>query len=286
MAPSWDEKIAARFARAAATAAARRFSYTSPLSWEFGGFSQHGEDGIIDTLCGLVSNPDRFFVEIGSSDGVENCSSWLALARKYSGIMIEGNEESVRRCRQLLRGRAWSVDVMCMMVDAENAPVIAKACPSPTPDFLALDIDGLDYHVMSALLGSGLRPKIISVEYNSVFGPDQCVTVPNSAPISRWDAHKSGLYYGASVGAWRKLLEPTGYRFVTVDSCGVNAFFVECSSFDEGFLNALDGLAFRDNQTDRNGATAPSPEADGFNTPRRSWTTQFPLIAHLPLVQV
>jgi hypothetical protein len=73
-----EERVAARFARAAATAAARNFVLTNPLSWEFGGFSQHGEDGIIDTLCGMIQSPDRFFLEIGSADASKTpARGWL-----------------------------------------------------------------------------------------------------------------------------------------------------------------------------------------------------------------
>jgi hypothetical protein len=200
--------------------------------------------------------------------------------------MIEGDQGLSARCEQLMRGRAWSVEVCCMMVTSENAAQLAGACPTLTPDFLSLDIDGIDFFVLKALVNAGLRPKVISVEYNSVFGPTRCVSVPDSPPVSRWKVHSSGLYYGASVGAWRRLLEPIGYHFVTVDSSGVNAFFALRTSFDEGFLAALRGLEFRDNQTDRNAATRPIRTSSGFTVPPRSWESQLPLISGLPLVDV
>ena len=65
-------------ARAAATSSLRKIDYTNPISWEFSGFSQSGGDGIIDVLIGKLLNPNRYFIEIGSNDGIENNTAWLA----------------------------------------------------------------------------------------------------------------------------------------------------------------------------------------------------------------
>ena len=50
--------------RGAAGAAVRVLDPLVPITWEFGGFSQHGEDGIIDHLCSQMLAPNRFFFEI------------------------------------------------------------------------------------------------------------------------------------------------------------------------------------------------------------------------------
>jgi hypothetical protein len=47
-------KMQLAFARAAATAGIRVIDPANPESWEFSGFSQHGEDGIIDYLIGQM----------------------------------------------------------------------------------------------------------------------------------------------------------------------------------------------------------------------------------------
>ena len=57
-------RIAMALARAAAGIALRRVDPTRPSSWEFAGFSQNGEDGIIDYLCDRLVKPDRYFIEI------------------------------------------------------------------------------------------------------------------------------------------------------------------------------------------------------------------------------
>jgi len=80
-------------ARAAATAAVRSIDRLDPETWEFSGFSQHGEVGIIDYLSSKMESRNAFFVEIGAADGLENCTAWLAVAQSYGGLMVEGSTQ-------------------------------------------------------------------------------------------------------------------------------------------------------------------------------------------------
>jgi hypothetical protein len=59
-------------------------------------------------------------------------------------------------------------------------------------------------------------------------------------------AHPTQLYYGVSIAGWRAGLERYGYRFVTVEQNGVNAFFVDPRHFEPCFLVA------RGNQESKN----------------------------------
>ena len=79
------QRINMALSRGAATSALRSIDLSDPDTWEFSGFSQSGEDGIIDVLCRNIKNPNRYFVEIGASDGLENNTTWLALARRWNG---------------------------------------------------------------------------------------------------------------------------------------------------------------------------------------------------------
>ena len=104
-------------ARASATSNLRQIYETNPSSWEFSGFSQNGEDGIIDFLCKKVINPNRYFVEIGSADGTENNTSFLALAKKYSGLMVDGDKEKILLARDLLSNQAHNVEFLNLFMD-------------------------------------------------------------------------------------------------------------------------------------------------------------------------
>jgi hypothetical protein len=97
-------------------------------------------------------------------------------------------------------------------------------------------------------MDGGFRPKIFVVEYNSVFGPEKSLTVEYQEDFSFTSAHPTQLYYGVSISAWRKFFESHGYRFITVDRNGVNAFFVDPSHFEQEFLDAVIPLEFTENR--------------------------------------
>jgi hypothetical protein len=282
-------RIQAAFARAAATKA-RTIDLADPATWEFAGFSQHGEDGIVDHLCTVMAAPNQTFVEIGAADGLENCSAWLALARSYGGLMVEGDPTLAATAREVYEGqyrRSWNVFPRQAFVTTESLPGLLRMCPCPDPDVFSLDIDGIDYWIASKVLELGYRPRICVVEFNSAFGPERPVTVPYRPNFARWSAHVSGLYYGVSIAAYRRLFEGHGYQFVTVERSGTNAFFVDPAHFPEGFACGLKRVGFRENTSDCNGATKPRRDADGHEVvPRRDWSTQSALIAGLDLVDV
>jgi hypothetical protein len=281
-----ETKIASAFSRAAATASARQLDPLDPRTWEFSGFSQFGEDGIIDYLCSKLLHSNRFFFEIGSSDGLQNCSTWLALGRSYSGVMVDGDPIAIRKCKDMINGRAWNVHVIERMVDQENVPALMKMCAYKDPDVFIIDIDGIDYYVLRKILECGFRPKILVVEYNSAFGPQRSVTVRYRSDFSRRNGQSLTLAYGASVSAWRRLLSQYQYRFVTVESSGVNAFFLDPSVFPKTFADQIHGLDFRDNVGDFMGAVAYRDAAGETVLPKRDWRQQLKLIDDTQLVEV
>jgi hypothetical protein len=159
------------------------------------------------------------------------------------------------------------------MVNRESGAEIERLALYPNPDVFSLDIDSFDYFVASALLDRGFRPKVFIVEYNSAFGPERSVTIPYQEPFNRHRAHPSGYYYGVSVTGLRNLLARHGYRFITVDQNGVNAFFADPVEFDAAFLHAVSGSPFRENIVQRHES-------------RTDWEGQFDRIRHLPLVEI
>ncbi|MBU6429802.1 MAG: hypothetical protein KGR26_12380 [Cyanobacteria bacterium REEB65] len=138
---------------------------------------------------------------------------------------------------------------------------------------LSIDIDGNDFHVARALLEDDWKPALFVVEYNASFGPEQALTVPYDEGFVRHDRHSSGLYHGASIMAFRRLFGRFNYRFLTVDSHGVNAFFVDPSRFDSDFLGRLRGCDYLNNFARQ--------------TPtRKGWQASFDIIKDLPFVEV
>jgi hypothetical protein len=242
------QRIAIAIAKGAAARSARSIDLKQPATWEFSGFSQNGEDGIIDVLRSALLRPTRDFFEIGSADGVQNNTSWLFVTEQCHGLMIEGNPAKSAKARRLLSGCGIGARFETRFVTRENVGELVGQCAHMQPDLLSLDIDGNDYHVANALFKAGLRPKIVLVEYNSVFGPERSVTIPYAPAFDYLRAHPSHLYYGVSLRAWRKLFAGLSYNFVTVERNGVNAVFADASEFPDGFLEGVVPLDYAENR--------------------------------------
>lgn len=253
-------------------AAARRIDDSDPRTWEFSAFSQNGEDGVVEMLLNHATSPDRSFVEIGASDGLENNSAYLALVRKYRGVMVEADSTLSRQASRVLTPYNVGVNYLNLMVEPENVSTVLASSLTRSPDFFSLDIDGNDYHVARALLALGFRPKVVCVEYNSTFGPDRAVTIPYQRGFDYHAAHPTHLYYGASIGGWRSLFEEFDYAFVTAETNGVNAFFVDPAQVRLD-VTSLDRQHFVENFAQR----------QRF---RKSWSEQFEEISALPLLDV
>jgi hypothetical protein len=267
------QRINMALSRAAVTSQLRQIDPTDPNSWEFCGFSQHGEDGIIDYLTRQLKTPSRYFIEIGCADGLENNSSWLALARMFGGLMIDGNPGELAWCRYLITPMNYGVEIKELFVTREAAAELIKYSRHPDPDVFSLDIDGNDYFIAEAILRSGMRPKIWAVEYNSAFGPERSISIRYQQDFRLRQGHGLSLYSGCSISAWRKLFAKNGYQFVTVDQTGVNAFFIDPQQFEPRFVQALRGAPFRENFS----------HAREYRT---HWPEQFALIKNMEFEEI
>lgn len=233
------QRIAIALAKGSASRAARRVDLQHPATWEFSGFSQNGEDGIIDVLRSQLKHSNRYIVEIGAAEGTENNSSWLLTTAGYEGLMIEGDPRQSARARRGIGCYAIGSQFVSMFVTLGTVDAILEKVAFRDPDVFSLDIDGNDWHIANALFAREFRPKIISVEYNSAFGPERSVTSRYHDDFHRSKAHPSKLYYGVSLAGWKAFFDRHGYRFVTIDSNGVNVFFVDGIQLDDAFMAAL-----------------------------------------------
>ena len=243
------QRINIALSKGSAMMLARNIDLKKPATWEFSGFSQNGEDGILDVLRKKLLNSNRYFIEIGAADGIENNTGWLLVAEKYNGMLIEGSAQLVERARRTVVGYSIGAECHNMFVTKENVTDIKAIAAHHDPDVFSLDIDGNDYYIAQAILNGGFRPKIFVVEYNSVFGAERSMTIEYQPAFVFSKAHPTHLYYGVSISGWRKFFESYGYRFITVDRNGVNGFFVDPKFFDKSFLDEVRGLTFAENQS-------------------------------------
>ena len=202
---------------------------------------------MLDVLRRQLRSVNRYFVEIGVGDGIENNQRGWRLAERQGGVMIEGDAKRAARALRTVFSLSVGVDCHNRFVTRSNAAEIVKLALHKDPDVFSLDIDGNDYYIAQALIETGLRPKIIVVEYNSVYGPQRSLTIEYRENFDFTTAHESQVYYGVSIAGWRTFFGEKGYRFVTVERNGVNAFFVDPAHFEANFLNSIHGLEFAEN---------------------------------------
>ena len=245
---------------------------------EFSVFSQFGDDGIIHYLTQRVPLGERWFVEFGVEDYRESNTRYLATSGGWQGLILDGGDQHIRFAEEsglrMMRGLQAAQE----FITADNINGIFAAHHVPEDlALLSIDIDGNDYWVLEALTHS--RPRILIVEYNSIFGPEHAVTVPYRPDFSRAQAHHSLLYFGASLAALCDLAGGKGYRFVGSNSAGINAYFVR-----EDVAGNLPGLTAAEGWV--RSLHRESRGCDGAPTYLDPHTEGLALLRELPLVDV
>lgn len=192
---------------------------------EFRVWSQWGEDGILEYLLSRIPDAPPVFVEFGVEDYREANTRFLLRNRNWKGLVMDGSEANVARIRADRLYEHHDLQAVQAFITAENINELLVANGvSGDIGVLSIDLDGNDYWVWRAI--SGISPRVIVCEFNSVFGDSHAVTVPYDPTFDRRRAHHSKLFFGASLPALRELAESRGYTFVGCNTAGVNAFFV------------------------------------------------------------
>ena len=180
--------------------------------------SQNQEDGLTLALLHEAGLTTRRFVEIGSGLSGGN-SAFLAREWGWSGLMVDGHREHMQQVAR----RFPMATAVAAWVSRENVnQLIIDHGFSGEVDLFSLDLDGSDYWIWEAM--TACSPRVVILEYNSMFGPERSVTIPYEAEFDRRRHHS--MYYGASLAALTRLSARKEYRLVAVEPSGVNAFFL------------------------------------------------------------
>ncbi len=192
---------------------------------EFQVYSQWGEDGIIDWLITKYPEIPKSFLEIGTQNYRESNTRFLLINKNWKGFIIEADKAAVKDIKSQRIYWKHNLRAINEFITKDNINNIIKGFNIPKKiGLLSLDIDGVDYWVLSKL--SALDPSIIVCEYNSLFGQKKSVTVPYKSNFIRSEEHYSNLYYGASINAFIDLMKKKNYFLIGTNSAGNNAFFV------------------------------------------------------------
>jgi hypothetical protein len=186
-------------------------------------WSQNYEDGMIAEIFRRIGVQAKTFLEIGAGNGWENNTAAL-VALGWSGWWIEGDQTLCDHIGAKLRetpATAARLKVRQAFVAPEKITALLAELGVPAEvDLFSLDIDLDTYHVWAAL--KQFKPRVVVVEYNPAFPPDQAWIHPYQ-PGRSWNGTQ---LYGASLKAYERLGAEFGYSLVGCDLIGVNAFFV------------------------------------------------------------
>lgn len=193
----------------------------NPAIYGYKIYSQCDEDGILAYIFSKIPN-DGFLVEIGCGNGLENNTHALIL-NGWQGIWIDGNYKNIRYINKHIP-KNKNLICECHMVSEENiVPIIRNLVSkfrNPNIDLLSVDIDSNDIYVLTALLNH-TSPKVLCVEYNAKFPPPMEISVDRGT--RRW---ANDDYHGASLAAFVSALHERGYKLISCNLSGANAFFV------------------------------------------------------------
>jgi hypothetical protein len=228
---------------------------------EFSVFSQWGDDGIIQWLIHRIPGLNETFVEFGVEDYQEANTRFLLINDNWSGLVMDSSSLNIKAIRRDPISLGHDLQSECAIVTAENInQLLLDHGFEGDIGLLHVDIDGNDYWVWRAI--TAVRPAIVIMEYNSVFGAERTITIPydpmftrrrrvtsKGLPVPSRGLHRlsravrvSNLYFGASLPALCELAQTKGYDFVGSNSAGNNAFFIR-SELDHGLkpLTAAEG---------------------------------------------
>lgn len=200
---------------------------------EFRIYSQNGEDGIIDFLLHLLDssldNYPKAFIEFGVENYTESNTRFLLQFRNFHGLVIDGCRDNINFIKSDSIYWKYDLEAICAFITKDNINDLIKSYLK-TRDIsnvtlLSIDIDGNDYYIWDSI--NVIDPAIVIIEYNALFGSTKCLSVPYKQDFCRFDAHYSGLYFGASIKALINLGKSKGYCFIGADSSGTNLFFIK-----------------------------------------------------------
>lgn len=178
-----------------------------------GTYSQAQQDTILKTIFDSVGATNKVCVEFGFNSltlegGSGSNVARLVIEEGWTGILFDKDLENP------------SINLHRIFLTPENiCSVFAQHAVPTAPDYVSIDVDSIDLWLFRSLLLGGYRPRVISVEYNSNYGTEECVTVRPGT------VNTDDRCYGASLAAMYDVGREFGYQLVDIEP-GLDLFFV------------------------------------------------------------
>lgn len=245
---------------------------------EFRVFSQFGDDGIIQWLVARLPMLPPRFVEFGVEDYAESNTRFLMVNNNWAGLVMDGSAANIARLRRRKWFWRYNLTASACFLTRDNVDrTIADWATGDGVGLLHIDVDGNDYWLWDAI--QCVKPGIVIMEYNALFGSQRPITVPYNSKFQRHAAHYSGQYFGASIAALTHLAGRKGYALIGCNSAGNNAYFLRHDLLDEDLQEVSPTSAFvkpqfRDSRDERG------------RLDYRDYTARQKIIRGLPVVDV
>lgn len=165
------------------------------------GNSQKGQDSLIEfTFNTVVGTTNKYYVEFGALNGYTlSNTSYLRENEGWSGLLLEGSPDYSENPDINLHIRRITKNNICNLFKEFDVPI--------EHDFLCIDMDGVDYWIMKSILEGGYKPRVIMIETNVRFEPDESYVIKYD---ENWNWN--GIdWYGASPYAFKKLFNSHDY---------------------------------------------------------------------------
>jgi hypothetical protein len=195
-------------------------------------YSQCDEDGMIAEIFRRIGTTNKCFVEFGIGNGLEN-NTLALLFDNWQGLWIEASEQSVKSIEATFSRviHAGRLKVVRSFITKDNIDrLIAENIEQREIDLLSVDLDGNDYHVLSAI--KSISPRVIVIEYNAKFAPPLVFCMDYDA-VHVWSGSDC---FGASLKFLEVNLRNKGYSLVGCNLAGANAFFLRADLVSDKFL--------------------------------------------------
>ena len=133
-----------------------RGRYSDPLSlarFQTQLYRQNGEDGMIAEIFRRIGHQQKFFVEIGVEDGIQNNTRFL-LEQGWRGVWVEAAPEKAEKAQMVFRcfveRGALTIIHRPAMIESINEVLDAAGVPAKIV-LLSIDIDQNTSHVWRAI---------------------------------------------------------------------------------------------------------------------------------------
>ena len=196
----------------------------SPSDAAYSLLGRNDIDGLLLYCFARGGFTNRVAVDIGAGDCLNGNTANLVLFHGFSAFLIDGDERGLdvgRQVYQALQPRVAPRFIHAFLdTDGVNELLRRNNVPDEV-DLLSIDIDSIDVFIAERLR---IAARVVIVEFNNLWGPDESFSVPNSPGFQR--ELDRFLYGGASLAAFDKVLTAKGYKLVAVSSSGYDAVFV------------------------------------------------------------